>query len=208
MQLYLSLLLSSSNAIYWNNLLLHCVAGGCVWKSSAYLQIHMTLYIKTHKELSIYLRLENADGLAGSATRCQALQNWSFPGLKESSGFVFFLAFLAPREGGQAVGGCRQRLMAVGPGRHRGAAHRGSSSLWDAGIGTHAWHSGARSQLSCSKLLQGEGLVQRNFYLLWASLPAVKLQWRIGPQVCSLCWLEENFPNQHGPFSWCSQPRL
>lgn len=102
MQLYLSLLLSSSNAIYWNNLLLHCVAGGCVWKSSTYLQIHMTLYIKTYKELSIYLRLENADSLAGSATRCQALQNWSFPGLKESSG-LFFFGFPGPT-GGRA--GC------------------------------------------------------------------------------------------------------
>lgn len=128
--------------------------------------------------------------------------------LKRKLWFFFFLAFLAPREGGQAVGGCRQRLMAVGPGGHRGAAHRESSSLWGAGMGTHTWHGGAHSQLSCSKLLQGEGLVQRNFYLLWASLPAVKVQWRIGPQVCSLCWLEGNFPNQHGPFSWCSQPWL
>lgn len=44
--------------------------------------------------------------------------------LKRKLWFFFFLAFLAPREGGQAVGGCRQRLMAVGPGGHRGATER------------------------------------------------------------------------------------
>lgn len=61
------------------------MAGGCVWKSSEYLQIHMTLCIKTRKSLSISLRLEYADGLAGSASCCQALQSLSFHDLKESS---------------------------------------------------------------------------------------------------------------------------